>query len=459
MDEPKEEPTTPTKESKAETIAAKAHAHGSAKQNFDVKSTYSPISWLHPTKAVITDPQTGETYEWNSRAHRKRREMAKTDPSKNAHHLPRLWCWEPKIVTWWLNVTNIIANIFWTLSGVYATWPSSNADQSAKIVYAAGIVAGVFMIASCYCSYVEAVNQSSSPVILPGPSPHEKRKKKRREFIHTARVYGKCVSPIHYYEHDRFHSERHKRWLMRMGFPVFEDAETGQLVHPGDLVNVVSSDGTESTADVEVAGNEHNPLEPLVGKDYKIEFDGYTFTTSVIKADLTPGENLSYELWTWHPPLDQLGAILAMIGLVSAIVYLIPMCAGYPLSKNGNASVGVTIFFVDILQVIPYMCFVFTSQCYIAEAAGSWYKPKLDSIGYYACVFNYIGAWGFLLCGALAIPVTLGSDCCPNMATWGSAFACFWGSASYLVGGILQMIEFANPEPIVFGNKHPKQKD
>ena len=120
---------------------------------------------------------------------------------------------------------------------------------------------------------------------------------------------------------------------------------------------------------------------------------------------------------------------------------------------------GVMLFFDDILQVIPYIFFTAICQLLIAEAAGSWWKPKWDSIGYWIALFNYIGAWGFLLCGALAIPDTVGSTCCPNIAKWGSAFACFWGSCSYFIGGVLMCIEFANPQPISLCKKKAESDD
>ena len=123
------------------------------------------------------------------------------NPSKNAHHLPRLWCYEPHIVTWWMTITNIIANIFWTLSGGYATWPSNNADELGKIVYVAGIVACIFMIISCNLSYIESINQSNIPITIPQHSTIVKKVRKRLKFIRSARVYGKTLSPIGFNKH------------------------------------------------------------------------------------------------------------------------------------------------------------------------------------------------------------------------------------------------------------------
>lgn len=414
-----------------------------------VLSTHSPkgLGHFHPTQAVLQDLTTGELYVWNSRAHRKLRYLQNQEDTRKKHHFPRLWCFEPYIVTWWMNITNIIANIFWTTSGVYATWPFLAKNNADKLVYAFGILAGVFMILSCYLSYVEAVHQSTASIHLSSQHSHGRR----RRFHRSGRIYGRFLSPIGCNNYPSgAHSKRHFTWMKRFGYPVIENAETGEVL---DLNN---SDPFESAADVEKVGHE---LQSKIGLRYKVTSPHYVFTTELLNVSIKEQKKESYEWWTWHPPLDQLAVVLGFIGFISAIVYLIPMLAEYPLAQNADTSVGVTVFFVDVLQVIPYICFAACGHVYVAEAAGGWWKPKLDSIGYQACVFNLIGAYGFLMCGALAIPVTIGSDCCPNMAKWGSSFACFWGSVAYLVGGILQWIEFANPEPIVFKNKSgEKQK-
>ena len=349
----------------------------------------------------------------------------------------------------------MLANIFWTLSGGFSTWPSDNADKSAKVVYAAGIVAGVYMIISCYFTYVEAINHSHMDIVLPAGH-------KRRSFERPGRIYGQNKSPIRHENHG-LDKERIRRRFQEQGFPYVETYDSGEIVTSeayddfvGSRVHKSKTSGDEEEATLqeeEPVNDDDGATESLIGRKLNIRDGHFVCTTAVLEvheASDDPEQKRSYEWWTWHPSLNHLGILTSLIGLISAVVYLIPMCMGYPLSRNGNASMGVTLFFVDILQVIPYICFTAVCQMLIAEAAGSWWKPKFDSIGYWIAVLNYIGAWGFLLCGALAIPGTVGSTCCPNIAKWGSAFACFWGSATYFFGGLLMWIEFANPEPISF---------
>ena len=205
---------------------------------------------------------------------------------------------------------------------------------------------------------------------------------------------------------------------------------------------------SKSRVDNNQEDSDHEQVE-LIGKELNILSNNFSCTTTItdVAALRDHDEEGHYAWWTWNPDMRSAGILLAFIAFLCAIIYLIPMCAEWPMAQNA-ASEGTTLFFVDILQVIPYIGFAATGHVYIFEAAHSWWKPRFDSIGYYIAVFNTVGAYGFLFCGALAIPGTVGSTCCPNMARWGSSFACFWGSVSYFLGGVLMWLEFANPQPI-----------
>lgn len=303
------------------------------------------------------------------------------------------------------------------------------------------------MILSCYFGYVEAINQSHANVCLPNQEEENANKIKKRRFHPTRRVYGLFQSPLGSGYHGL--DDKKKRMLLRMGFPIIESCSTGKLATPDAFDSAAAK---FRNIDDESLRSQHVVANVRTGK--------YVWTVQAIHiapvATKDDQDQPSYLWWTWTPALSYVGVLCALIGFLSAIIYLIPMCLEYPFSEI-NVSMGVTLFFVDILQVIPYMCFVVVGHISIAEAAGSWWKPKFDHIGWWVTVFNTLGAYGFLLCGALAIPDTVGSDCCPNMARWGSSLSCFWGSLCYLVGGMLMIIEFANPEPfIVCGGKAEK---
>jgi hypothetical protein len=407
------------------------------KSRFEVISKKAPLPWFHPTHAVIKDRVTGETYKWNSRMHRKMRHTVPIS-TETKQHSPRLWSCEPHIITWWINLTNEIANVFWTISGIFATWPAENTDASDRVVYASGIIAGVFMIASCYFGYVEAINHTHSDIRIPGEKHTQVR---HRHFIRPRRIYGILPSPLGH-AYNRLDDKKRER-LVEMGFPIVETT-SGKLVTMAMLDEAIAA-VLKKNEDLSV--KEHQVLLRTLN---------YACTAQAVSVAAVPVQQhrFPYIMWTWTPAINHVGVLAAHASLVAAVVYLVPMCVGYPLAKNDNAKTGVTLFFVDILQVIPYIIFVVVGHLYIAEAAGdSWWKPAFNNIGWWISVLNTLGAYGFLLCGALAIPGTLESTCCANMAKWGSAFACFWGSCSYLVGGILMFVEFANPEPIVIRKK------
>ena len=470
--------------------------------DYEIVSTASPGRWFHPTHAILRHVGTGETFEWNSRDHRKMRHLRRIirPPLRQFLRLLlfsrqnniRWWCYEPHIVTWWVNLTNMLANSFWIFSSVFAVWPNivdNNIDVSGRTNYAGGILAGLFMIASCYLACVEAMNHTYSQIhqhanadksTAASASPPNNTAATARRFVPTGMYYGRRRSPVVGLYRDATDSlqiEKQRKKLLRLGYPIVEvittettEAGTAGNNHHNTNDKVLSDEtidnaiskyfkaknnkwrGVDNNNGNQVEDGDHEEQMELIGKQLKILSNNFSCTTTITAvaplADVQ--EEGHYDWWTWdpyNPDMHNAGILMAFISFLCAIVYLIPMCAVWPMANN-NANEGTTLFFVDILQVIPYIGFAAIGHVYIFEAAGSWWKPRWDSIGYSIAVLNTVGAYGFLFCGALAIPGTVGATCCPNMAKWGSSFACFWGSVFYFLGGVLMWLEFANPQPI-----------
>ncbi|KAL3922836.1 MAG: hypothetical protein SGILL_001991, partial [Bacillariaceae sp.] len=421
----------------------------------------SPLRGFDPWEATIKDKLTGKIYDWNSRAHRKLRHPFRTDGDDRKDHkaneCPKIWCFEPNIVTWHLNQCNQSANTFWVLGSVFTFFPTGvDEETTAKIVYASNTIAGFLLIASCYLAYVEAINHTHSDIRLCDDK-GKNETKSSRIFRAAHRVYGLFRSPLGYNNHG-LDSPRVRTRLLRMGYPVVESFNTEELISLDIMNEAISgstktenTNGDEDEEAPEDQATNDDQNNPLIGQHVNIRSQEYVVRTrieGICKVPLTRSpKRSSYIWWTWQPALNQVGVLCALIGFVSSLVYFIPMVLVYPLAQS-EASTGVTVFFVDVLQVIPYTLFVITGHIYMAEAAGSWCKPRLNSIGYYIALFNTLGAYGFLLCGALAIPEAVGLGCCPNMGRWGGAFACFWGSCCYWIGGFLQFIEFSNPDGV-----------
>jgi len=448
---------------------AKASAGGS--QRFQVLSTYSPMPCLHPTDARIRDIQTGKVYQWNSRAHRKMRyawHHDKTTPQPSSHL--RLWCCEPHLVSWWNVISNMTSNVFWILNGTYNLFPwiSSN---SAQVTYAGAALGGFFLITTNYLTYIEAINNTSCDVRVPD----DKKKHKKRIFVRPRKVYGRFKSPIGYDKHV-MDQDKFRQKLIEMGFPYVESVESKKLLTIEDYDKAVtasiptkaeeSGDVTTSSTsgaghpengkiatEIEINATEEGANSSLIGAKVNIVDSNYVSTTQVLEITRNKAPpHRSYQWWSWHPPVEHIGVLTSVIGLCCALLYMIPMCVSYPWSKRDDISEGKELFFYDLLQGITHTGFAIIAHMSVAEAAGSWWKPKLNAIGYYVAVCNVIGSWGFALCGYFLIPGTVGASCCQNLGQ-ASSIACFTGACAYTVGGIIQMIEFANPVPIVFCKK------
>jgi hypothetical protein len=109
---------------------------------------------------------------------------------------------------------------------------------------------------------------------------------------------------------------------------------------------------------------------------------------------------------------------------------------------------------VHFFQIIPSMGFVYSGFAAMAEASGSWIKPKLNYIGWWAALNNMVGGWGFLLYAILALPGVVGEPgCCGDLTKWGASLATFWGSCFFWIAGILQCIEFSCQHPISLSKK------
>lgn len=415
---------------------------------------------MHPTSATIRDNETGQVFTWNSRAHRKMRNVWYHDDTA-LHHRIRLWCCEPHLISWWNVISNMTANIFWVLNGTYGLFPQIS-ENSAQVTYAGAVLGGFFLITTNYLNYVEAINNTSCDLRLPRDDDEIKHKK--RIFRRPQKVYGRFKSPI---GHDRHlvNRDKFRKHLIEMGFPYIESPESKRLLTANDYDKAVKPTMESSTAqdattaslstnhengkaDASSASAEEGKNSSLIGSKVNIVDSNFVTTTQVLNvARNKRTAPKSYQWWTWHPAIEHLGILNAVVGLICALLYMIPMCVSYPWSLRTDISTGKELFFYDLLQGITHTGFTIISYLSVVEAAGSWWKPKLNTIGYYVAILNVVGSIGFALCGYLLIPGTMGNTCCPNAGT-ASSWTCFLGANAYFVAGILQMIEFANPDPI-----------
>ena len=171
-----------------------------------------------------------------------------------------------------------------------------------------------------------------------------------------------------------------------------------------------------------------------------------------------------YVWWTRHPDMNRVSVFGAYVFFVSTIIFFIPAVVWWPFEQNEVTNIGVNVFFVYFLQMVPSIGFIFVGHVAMAESTGSWcYTCTINrNIGYWIGLFNTLGGWGFLLYPILALPGAIsvldgGDGCCASLTKWGAAFATFWGSCSFWIAGVLECIEFANQHPINISTKQKRE--
>jgi len=250
--------------------------------------------------------------------------------------------------------------------------------------------------------------------------------------------------------------------IIEEGYPIIEDVELKKIISHRVIDRALIKFGDLQKMQKAILGRElqirlgsHVIQVKVTGFMDSIDDHNNYGNLSFIKAAKAPDyeSNGGYRWWTWKPDLHYLGIFNSLVFFIATILFFIPACAWLPMDVNG-ASLSETIFWVYVLQIIPSVGFVYVGHAAMAEAAGSWIKPKLNDIGWWVSFFNTIGGYGFLLCAILAIPCVEGDPgCSDNLNKWGSALSTFWGSCAFWVAGVLECMEFGSEHPITFSSK------
>ncbi|KAF9496325.1 hypothetical protein BDN71DRAFT_762931 [Pleurotus eryngii] len=138
----------------------------------------------------------------------------------------------------------------------------------------------------------------------------------------------------------------------------------------------------------------------------------------------------------WH----ELGFLAAFVQFWAATIFWISGYTSIPTIQNkiqDNTGLLDGVFFTP--QVVGGSGFIIASVLWMLETQKRWYAPSLASLGWQAAFWNFVGAIGFTLCGALgyAAEVDSGAEYQSNLAT-------FWGGWAFLIGSVFQWYESVN---------------
>ncbi|KAI0794865.1 hypothetical protein C8Q75DRAFT_712544 [Abortiporus biennis] len=134
-----------------------------------------------------------------------------------------------------------------------------------------------------------------------------------------------------------------------------------------------------------------------------------------------------------------LGYLACSIQMFAATIFWVSTITGLPgVIPNfpEHPSVAITDVFFWTPQVIGGCGFIIASILLTIEAQTAWYKPNLTSKGWHVGFWNLVGAFGFMLCGALGYAAATSSG-----ANYQSVLSTFWGSWAFEIGSVIQLWE------------------
>ena len=155
--------------------------------------------------------------------------------------------------------------------------------------------------------------------------------------------------------------------------------------------------------------------------------------------------------WQWFPSwhslrthyLHELGFLAGMAQLFGATIFGISGFTALPGIQDHLTEQRVLNGVYWIPQVVGGSGFIVSGTLYMLETQKNFYTPALGVLGWWIGFWNWIGALGFTLSGALG-PAYGNSG-----AQYQAGCATFWGSWAFLIGSLLQLYESLDKYPVV----------
>ncbi|RDB30427.1 hypothetical protein Hypma_007169 [Hypsizygus marmoreus] len=148
--------------------------------------------------------------------------------------------------------------------------------------------------------------------------------------------------------------------------------------------------------------------------------------------------------WIWFSTdpkfFHELGFLAAFSQLCAATIFWISGWTAIPsiessISKSNGLLDGV--FWTP--QVVGGSGFIISSIFIMLETQRKWYLPDPLSLGWHVGFWNFIGAVGFTLCGALGYGAKVSSG-----VAYQSSLSTFWAGWAFLIGSLIQWYEAVN---------------
>jgi hypothetical protein len=164
-------------------------------------------------------------------------------------------------------------------------------------------------------------------------------------------------------------------------------------------------------------------------------------------------DDTSQRQWTWWPSshelrthyFHELGFLACLAQFLGASIFWISGLTALPGINNKLSTPGLNGAYWSP-QVIGGTGFIVSSALFMLETQKKWYLPAPTVLGWHIGLWNFIGAIGFTLCGAL------GYASANSGAVYEGSLATFWGSWAFLIGSVIQWYESLDKFPVELTN-------
>ncbi|WVQ72230.1 hypothetical protein IAR50_001779 [Cryptococcus sp. DSM 104548] len=403
--------------------------HPDPHSSYVLKSHRSPHPYFSPTHLSFADPHTGaKSGSWSSRKSRKGRyspkkarvhyvthkpagagevetgvgqgekrsgrekggearrmdhvTVARIKQAEKTHLKPQL----QMDVTFWIAVFFTVGSVVWVVNG-FLVWfpvlrPELDTDAFSESASALAFIGGTIFLVGSYLMVVEALDRG-------------------RE-ISFGTALGQLLT------HRRFTSPQ-------------------ATVGSSELSKLLSHTSTSSAA----------------LNDPRTRNDGNA-NGGRVNIDGEEGKVVQGFVWWGKPMWHDMGYLAAIVQLFAATIFWVATLTGLPGVipgfADGEGSTAIIDVFFWTPQVIGGTGFIVSSLILMLETQSRPYLPNLTDIGWWIGFWNLVGAFGFMLCGALGYSDKSG-------VVYESDLATFWGSWAFLIGSVVQLWEAVWREP------------
>ncbi|KAH6986037.1 hypothetical protein BKA56DRAFT_630379 [Ilyonectria sp. MPI-CAGE-AT-0026] len=174
-----------------------------------------------------------------------------------------------------------------------------------------------------------------------------------------------------------------------------------------------------------------------------------TLVKGTLAEGTSSGSAAGGRIWSWWPTwyelkthyFHEVGFLACFSQMMGATIFWIAGITSLPpILNNFSKAAENGVYWAT--QVIGGLGFTISSALFMIEVQPRWYIPAPGVLGWHIGLWNFIGAIGFTLCGALGFGISNPS------VEYAALLSTFLGSWAFLIGSVIQWFESLNKYPV-----------